>query len=833
MLSNTFVVALVVVASIVHATPTPEGSDFLVNTITADSQWHPDIATFSDGSFVVTWQSWLSPPAWRIVAQRFNPGGAKTGAEFLVSANAGADFEDPSIFGWPDKTFAVAYTRKVTGSYTQSMPIVRLFNANGTPLSAEILCADVLTYYELSPKVVGFPNKDFVVVWPKATNIGGGVMRYTVVGQKFNAAGVRLGALFELSTAVPDYQRSSFVASFPNNNDFVACWQQNKKPMCRRFDGSTTPPTPLGSEFIAPTFETTSSLVVSSIIGRDDGSFVVGWRSTGQDGDGFGVYGQIFSGNGVKVGPELHLSTTTVGSQSDVHLARMPNNQFAAVFTSSPQNMYDVLGQLFDANGNKLGDEFLVTTQSAGYQSEGRVGALGGNKLVTVWWDGSGRDQPPYGDGVFGQLWDIPFATPSPPTPQPTPVPAQCVGSCIQFFCPLGEVITVTVTGVVDTLLWGTSSYTIDSNIGAAAVHAGLLPIGEVGTLSIRCIGTLNTFTGSLQNGVQSQLYESPFAAFQFTEDNSRPVVCYHPFCISGACGVTGSTKTLAVTGTTSGTVYGTDVYSDDSAIGAAAVHAGVLANGVTGVVKVRCVGSRTSLAGSARNGVTTVPWEAWTYNFAFEPTAETLPPLAPSDSCTTCLKGLCSSAGSTHVVTVVGASTTTIWGSDTYSDDSSVAVAAVHSGLVQVGMSATVVAMCQGPQSTFTGTDRNGVSSLSFSEYGGSYTISALPGSTLPPAEECVGTCVKGLCSVAGTTRRVTVTGVATGDAWGVDAYTDDSLVSLAAVHAGLVSVGGTATVVLRCAGPLTTWAGSTRNGVTTQPYSKFWGASFKLSSD
>jgi len=57
------------------------------------------------------------------------------------------------------------------------------------------------------------------------------------------------------------------------------------------------------------------------------------------------------------------------------------------------------------------------------------------------------------------------------------------------------------------------------------------------------------------------------------------------------------------VTGTTSGTVKGTNYYSLDSSIAAAAVHAGVLKSGETGVVKVTRVGSVDAWA-STRNGV-------------------------------------------------------------------------------------------------------------------------------------------------------------------------------------------------------------------------------------
>jgi hypothetical protein len=51
--------------------------------------------------------------------------------------------------------------------------------------------------------------------------------------------------------------------------------------------------------------------------------------------------------------------------------------------------------------------------------------------------------------------------------------------------------------------------------------------------------------------------------------------------------------------------IAGTDIYTDDSALATAVVHAGVLAVGQTGVVRVTILGGQASYAGTTRNGVT------------------------------------------------------------------------------------------------------------------------------------------------------------------------------------------------------------------------------------
>jgi hypothetical protein len=73
--------------------------------------------------------------------------------------------------------------------------------------------------------------------------------------------------------------------------------------------------------------------------------------------------------------------------------------------------------------------------------------------------------------------------------------------------------------------------------------------------------------------------------------------------------GHVGKTFFFNVTGALNGVVWGTDIYTSDSVLAAAAVHAGVLQPGQTGLVRVTVVTPPPAFAGSARNGVTSLPY--------------------------------------------------------------------------------------------------------------------------------------------------------------------------------------------------------------------------------
>jgi hypothetical protein len=64
-----------------------------------------------------------------------------------------------------------------------------------------------------------------------------------------------------------------------------------------------------------------------------------------------------------------------------------------------------------------------------------------------------------------------------------------------------------------------------------------------------------------------------------------------------------------------------------------------------------------------------------------------------------------------------------TVWGTDTYTDDSSVCSAAVHAGKITTAGGEILLEIRPG-ENSYTGTRRNGVTSLNYGNWGGSYVF-------------------------------------------------------------------------------------------------------------
>jgi len=79
----------------------------------------------------------------------------------------------------------------------------------------------------------------------------------------------------------------------------------------------------------------------------------------------------------------------------------------------------------------------------------------------------------------------------------------------------IGKTFTFRVTGAAGGSLWGTEMYTLDSLLAAAAVHMGVLKIGQIGNVKVTILGPSIGFVGSTQNGLMSSNYANYPGAYR------------------------------------------------------------------------------------------------------------------------------------------------------------------------------------------------------------------------------------------------------------------------------------------------------------------------------
>jgi LCCL domain-containing protein len=82
----------------------------------------------------------------------------------------------------------------------------------------------------------------------------------------------------------------------------------------------------------------------------------------------------------------------------------------------------------------------------------------------------------------------------------------------------IGKTFRFRVTGSGDGSLWGTGIYTTDSTLAKAAVHAGVLKVGQSGVVTVMILPAQAVYAGTTQNGVTSSDYGPYPSSFQIVK---------------------------------------------------------------------------------------------------------------------------------------------------------------------------------------------------------------------------------------------------------------------------------------------------------------------------
>jgi hypothetical protein len=139
-----------------------------------------------------------------------------------------------------------------------------------------------------------------------------------------------------------------------------------------------------------------------------DGSFVVVWQSEGQDGSGWGIFGQRFAADGALVGGEFQINLTTSGDQQEPAVAYGLSGSFTVVWESFGQDGdgWGVYARRFNAS-DPLSGEVPVASTGTGNQRRPAV-AIQPTGHVLVAWEGPDGSGP----GVFLRRFAADLAAP-------------------------------------------------------------------------------------------------------------------------------------------------------------------------------------------------------------------------------------------------------------------------------------------------------------------------------------------------------------------------------------------------------------------------------------
>lgn len=128
-----------------------------------------------------------------------------------------------------------------------------------------------------------------------------------------------------------------------------------------------------------------------------NGNFIAVWTSGGRDGTPSNVIARVFSANGNPRTPEIPVSSADRGLQSHPAVAASANGDFVVVWQSQQASSSRIRGQLFTADGKRVGKHFTLPNPNYGYnpQSEPDVARAADGRFAVVWTELRGFVEPP------------------------------------------------------------------------------------------------------------------------------------------------------------------------------------------------------------------------------------------------------------------------------------------------------------------------------------------------------------------------------------------------------------------------------------------------------
>lgn len=176
--------------------------------------------------------------------------------------------------------------------------------------------------------------------------------------------------------------------------------------------------------------------------------------------------------------------------------------------------------------------------------------------------------------------------------------------------------------------VWGSDIYTADSSICTAGVHSGLITYQQGGTVTIELRPGRTIYGCSERNGVTTSYYGSYQHSFVFKTPNTEAAV-REAEDQTPVLWNTSASMVSSETGKTykfkcpprgkESSVWGTDIYTADSSICNAAVHAGKLASESGGSVTIELRPGESSYKGTTRNGIKTNDYGAYGRSFVLK----------------------------------------------------------------------------------------------------------------------------------------------------------------------------------------------------------------------
>jgi hypothetical protein len=346
-----------IMARLFDAAGRPRSGDIQVARVTPRIFGGPSVAMAPDGRFVVVWTGGQEDPTLAF-GRRYAADGTPLGARFRLARISGQADGIPDVAMHADGSFVAVWAQDVRREGVPDLDIyVRRFRADGKPRGPERpLVSGELE--ENGPRIALRPEGGFALAWQAW---GGEGSFYDIRAQLFSDDGAPRSDELAVNEGSPfgEASQHSPDVAVATDGSFAVVWTDTSGDLDGSFDPEDgqkatgvrirfydADAIPLGPESAANT-HTSGPQEFPAIDALPNGGYLAIWVSgprqfdqpaTGQDGDGFGLFGRAFTAEGTRQGREFRVNAQPAGSQYLPALSLAPNGKGAAAWMISGED---------------------------------------------------------------------------------------------------------------------------------------------------------------------------------------------------------------------------------------------------------------------------------------------------------------------------------------------------------------------------------------------------------------------------------------------------------------------------------------------------------------
>ncbi len=340
-------------------------SAFRVNQQGTNSQENPRVALLKNGGAVFVWQGGANGNQ-HIFARYLTPTNTFLTTTDLVVSTYSTNFQvNPAVTTLNNSNVVVVWASfDQAGSSSLQDVYCKILSPTGQTISNQFLVNQFINYNQRTPAVAALKNGGFVVTWVSEQERNLAAVTTTTNSAAVEnslAPSVDIYARLYASNGAPATAEflvnadsnpcANPVVASASDGGFMVAW--DCYDFVNRTNGLDIYARPFSSAGVGGPASRVNSYLSGdqyapriSALGID---YMIVWTSLGQDGSREGVFGQFVHNNGLPVGGEFQVNTTTISQQIQPVVTSDGVNQFVVAWSSyaGAPNNFDLFAQRY------------------------------------------------------------------------------------------------------------------------------------------------------------------------------------------------------------------------------------------------------------------------------------------------------------------------------------------------------------------------------------------------------------------------------------------------------------------------------------------------------